>query len=105
MWEEGVKSSYFLPEKMSMATKWHLAWPCLPVLELETSATLQGRLLMTRKPFLLWRGEGKEGRGGRVRGRRGWVVERRCFFLSLSLDRPAGCSCPVSHRIGPACWG
>lgn len=29
----------FLPVKMSMATKAHLAWPCLPVLEVETSAT------------------------------------------------------------------
>ena len=26
-----MSSSYFLPVKMSMATKWHLAWPCLPV--------------------------------------------------------------------------
>ena len=25
LWEEGVRSSYFLPVKMSMATKWHFA--------------------------------------------------------------------------------
>ena len=25
LWDEGVRSSYFLPVKMSMATKWHLA--------------------------------------------------------------------------------
>ena len=37
--EEGVRSSYFLPVKMSMATKWHFAWPCLPVFDVETSAT------------------------------------------------------------------
>ena len=28
--DEGWRSSYFFPVKMSMATKWHLAWPCLP---------------------------------------------------------------------------
>ena len=39
LWEEGVRSSYFLPVNTSMATKWHLAWPCLPVLEVDTSAT------------------------------------------------------------------
>eukprot|EP00983_Pelagomonas_calceolata_P066416 1149032-Pelagomonas_calceolata.AAC.3 len=39
LWEEGVRSSYFLPVKISMPTKWHLAWPCLPVLEVATSAT------------------------------------------------------------------
>merc|ERR1719284_2128667 len=27
---------------MSCATKWHLAWPCLPVFEVETSMTLHG---------------------------------------------------------------
>ena len=37
--EEGVRSSYFFPVKMSMATKWHFAWPCLPVFDVETSAT------------------------------------------------------------------
>ena len=39
LWEEGVRSSYFFPVKMSIPTKWHLAWPCFPVLEVETSAT------------------------------------------------------------------
>jgi hypothetical protein len=37
--DEGVISSYFLPVKMSMQTKLHLAWPCLPVLDVETSTT------------------------------------------------------------------
>ena len=41
---EGDSSSYFLPVKMSMATKWHLAEPCLPVLEVDTSATCMGNL-------------------------------------------------------------
>ena len=39
LWEEGVRSSYFFPVKISIPTKWHLAWPCFPVLEVETSAT------------------------------------------------------------------
>lgn len=30
-------SSSFLPVKMSMATRWTLAWPCLPVLEVDMS--------------------------------------------------------------------
>lgn len=37
--EDGTSSSIFLVVKMSMATKWHLAWPCLPVLEVDTSTT------------------------------------------------------------------
>jgi hypothetical protein len=28
-----------LPLKTSMQIKWHLAWPCFPVLEVETSTT------------------------------------------------------------------
>ena len=28
-----------VPLKMSIATKWHLAWPCLPVLDEVTSET------------------------------------------------------------------
>lgn len=39
LWEEGTSSSIFLPVKMSVAVKWHLAWPCLPVLEVVTSMT------------------------------------------------------------------
>jgi hypothetical protein len=39
LWDEGVISSYFLPVKMSTHTKLHLAWPCLPVLEVDTSTT------------------------------------------------------------------
>lgn len=39
LWEEGTISSSFLPVKMSIPTKWHLACPCLPVLEVETSTT------------------------------------------------------------------
>ena len=37
--EEGTSSSIFLPVKISVAVKWHLAWPCLPVLEVVTSIT------------------------------------------------------------------
>jgi len=39
LWEEGTISSSFFPLKISMATKWHFAWPCFPVLEVETSTT------------------------------------------------------------------
>ena len=39
LWEEGTSSSIFLPVKMSVAVKWHLAWPCFPVLEVVTSIT------------------------------------------------------------------
>ena len=39
LWEEGTISSSFLAVKISIPTKWHLAWPCLPVLEVETSTT------------------------------------------------------------------
>lgn len=41
---EGHMSSSFLPVKMSMAVKLHLAWPCLPVLEVDTSTTCTARL-------------------------------------------------------------
>lgn len=41
--EDGVRSSYFLPVKISMATKWHFACPCLPVFDVETSATCKHR--------------------------------------------------------------
>jgi len=33
--------------------KMTLAWPCLPVLEVDMSTILQGRFLITTKPFLL----------------------------------------------------
>ena len=39
LWEEGHMSSYFLLVKMSRAVKLHLAWPCLPVFDVETSIT------------------------------------------------------------------
>lgn len=39
LWEEGTISSSFFPVNISIPTKWHLAWPCLPVLEVETSTT------------------------------------------------------------------
>ena len=32
LWVDGDKSSNFLPVKISMATMWTLAWPCLPSL-------------------------------------------------------------------------
>ena len=41
-WVEGIISSYFLPVKMSVAVKLHLACPCFPVLETEMLRTLQG---------------------------------------------------------------
>ena len=37
--DDGCRSSSFLPVKMSIATKWHLACPCLPVFDVETSTT------------------------------------------------------------------
>src|SRR5947209_501245 len=35
-----------------MATRWTFAWPCLPVLDVDISTILQGRFLITTKPFL-----------------------------------------------------
>ena len=52
LWVEGHSSSSFLPVKMSMAIRWTLAWPCLPVLEVDMSTILQGRCLITTWPFL-----------------------------------------------------
>merc|ERR1740131_35761 len=49
---EGQMSSSFLPVKMSRATRWTLAWPCLPVLEVDISTILQGRFLIMTKPPL-----------------------------------------------------
>ena len=37
--EEGTIASYFLPVKISMDVKLHLADPCFPVLEVDTSET------------------------------------------------------------------
>jgi len=53
LWVDGHNSSSFLPVKISMATKWTLAWPCFPVFEVDISTILQGRLLITTKPFFL----------------------------------------------------
>jgi len=44
LWEEGTISSSFLEVKMSIPTKWHLAWPCFPVFEVETSTTCRKRI-------------------------------------------------------------
>ena len=41
LWVEGQISSSFLPLKMSIPTKWTLACPCLPVLEVDISTILQ----------------------------------------------------------------
>merc|ERR1719401_1421690 len=50
----GQRSSYFLPVKMSNATMCALAWPCLPVFDVDTSATLHGwPLIITWEPFLI----------------------------------------------------
>ena len=55
VWPAGTRSSIFLPVKMSIATKWHLAWPCLPVFEVETSDTLHGLfLIMMKPPLRIW---------------------------------------------------
>lgn len=48
--EEGVRSSYFLPLKMSTPTKWHLAWPCFPVFDVDTSTTCKRFSLNTTFP-------------------------------------------------------
>lgn len=50
LWEEGTISSSFLAVKISIATKWHLAWPCLPVLEVETSTTYPSTNKQTTNP-------------------------------------------------------
>ena len=50
--DAGTRSSIFLPVKMSCATKWHLAWPCFPVFDVETSMTLQGLPLIMMWPLL-----------------------------------------------------
>lgn len=51
LWVEGQRSSSFLPVKMSIPTRWTLAPPCLPVLEVDISTILQGRPLITTYPF------------------------------------------------------
>lgn len=53
LWVEGQRSSNFLPVKISIATRWTLAWPCLPVFEVLISTILHGRPLMTTNPFFL----------------------------------------------------
>lgn len=83
LWVEGQISSYFLPVKISMATRWTLAkksvnktlnievqlyntshlltyqlleilpWPCFPVLDVDISTILQGKPL--RKKGVRWR--------------------------------------------------
>lgn len=42
----------FFPVQVSLPTKWTLTWPCLPVLEVDTSTILHGRPLSTTEPFL-----------------------------------------------------
>lgn len=49
---EGQISSYFLELNISMPTRWTLAWPCFPVLEVDISTILQGRDFNMTKPFL-----------------------------------------------------
>merc|ERR1712226_979247 len=50
---EGDMLSYFLSVKMSSAVNTHLAWPCLPVLEVLMSTTLQGKPLINKYPPFL----------------------------------------------------
>ncbi len=54
LWEEGTISSSFLPVKMSIATKWHLAWPCFPVLEVDTSTTCHRQPTTCQKFLFTW---------------------------------------------------
>jgi hypothetical protein len=54
LWEEGVRSSYFLPVKMSTPTKWHFAWPCFPVFEVETSTTCSNSGHKSRVLRAMW---------------------------------------------------
>ena len=62
LWVEGEISSYFLEVKMSVATKWTLACPCFPVLEVDMST--------------IWRGERrKAGEGRRLAFREVRAVE------------------------------
>merc|ERR1740129_1178610 len=50
--EQGQRSSYFLPVKMSSATMCAFACPCFPVFDVDTSATLHGcPLIITWEPF------------------------------------------------------
>ena len=53
--DAGTRSSIFLPVKMLIATKWHFAWPCFPVFEVDTSDTLQGLpFIMMKPPLRIW---------------------------------------------------
>merc|ERR1719229_786700 len=52
LWVEGQISSSFFPVKISRATRWTLAWPCFPVLEVDISTILQGRFLIMTNPPL-----------------------------------------------------
>ena len=55
-------SSSFLPVKMSMAVKLHLAWPCLPVLDVDTSTTCRvSQLLYTLIRWLSALDDSKHG--------------------------------------------
>merc|ERR1719422_1729528 len=53
LWVDGQISSSFFPVKISRATMWTLACPCLPVLEVDISTILHGRFLIMTKPFFL----------------------------------------------------
>ena len=85
---DGDKSSNFLPVKMSIATRWTLAWPCLPVLEVDISTILHGRPLMTTWPFFL-----------KAEHCIGKVVEAPASALSKV------CSCCDSHWVSRRCSG
>ena len=56
--DEGIIASYFLLVKMSMAVKLHLADPCFPVLEVDTSETwsIKGRSKEARWLLIRLRG-------------------------------------------------
>jgi len=83
LWEEGVISSYFLPVKMSMHTKLHLAWPCLPVLEVDTSTTCGAAghcqaLRVASGRCVLLGGAVAGGEAGRAKGAAWRLLRGRC---------------------------
>lgn len=107
LWDEGVRSSYFLPVKMSTATKWHLAWPCLPVLEVATSTTWAGQGSRAAGP---WRACAR-GRGRRACARRGRMrlvgTAHGGPASSLHAGSPGGMACMQQGpgRRQPGCQG
>lgn len=55
LWDDGTISSSFLPVNISIATKWHLACPCFPVLDVETSTTYFNIIPFRTLKWMIWR--------------------------------------------------